>query len=112
MKRTYENAFHNIYDKTTIPEFNFQPHLFVEQMIDIVPKLLEKISHFSHNENTNKTYITQLSNSLNFERKQNAQSLIVMNQQCERRINVIQAYHSSFDQQSQIDTLNNSEIFD
>jgi hypothetical protein len=92
MKRTYENAFHNIYSNHKIPEFNFHPHLFIEEMIHIVPQLLEKISHFSHNELINKTQITKLSNSLSLERKQNCQSLIVMNQQCERRINVIQAY--------------------
>jgi hypothetical protein len=64
-------------------------------MIHIVTQLLEKIVKFSNNKLINKTQITKLSNSLSLERKQNSQSLIVMNQHCERRINVIQAYFNN-----------------
>jgi regulator of PEP synthase PpsR (kinase-PPPase family) len=64
-------------------------------MIKILHKIFEKISNFSHQHNILSTQVTQLKSTLELERKQIAQSLIVMNQQYERRINVIQTYFIS-----------------
>jgi hypothetical protein len=95
-----------------IIKFNFHSHLFVKEMICTVPQLVEKISYFSQNEHINKTQITKLLNCCNLERKQNAQSLIVMNQQYERRINVMKAYFYFNDLDSSNISGNNSENFD
>jgi hypothetical protein len=95
MKQVYEDAFHNLYERTKPPEFIFTPHLFVGEMIKIISQFLEKISHFSHQHNNLSTQVKQLKNTLDLERKQISQSLIVMNQQYERRINVMQSYFIS-----------------
>jgi hypothetical protein len=55
-------------------------------------QLLEKITNLSHSENIYKNQVGNLNTSLTLERKQNAQSLVVMNQQCERRLNVMKTY--------------------
>jgi hypothetical protein len=95
MKKSYEDAFHNLFERTKPTEFSFPPHLFVGEMIKILPQFLEKISIFSHQHSILLTQVTQLKSSLDLERKQISQSLIVMNQQYERRINVMQTYFVS-----------------
>jgi hypothetical protein len=92
IKTTYEDAFHNIFEDRKIPVFNFKPHEFILQVQSIIHSLLENIGDFSQRINILNDKFNSLETINLLERNQNAQSLIVMNQQCERRINIILAY--------------------
>ncbi|MDR3179014.1 MAG: hypothetical protein LBT82_03060 [Oscillospiraceae bacterium] len=64
----------------------------IKHIIEKYPLLLKKISKFAQRQNELNHQINQLKNTLELERKQISNSLIVMNQQYERRINVMQTY--------------------
>jgi hypothetical protein len=71
---------------------NFFSFNLASKIYSYFGQLLEKIGNFSNSESIYKTQTTKLNNSSDLERKQISNSLIVMNQQYERRINVMQTY--------------------
>jgi hypothetical protein len=70
----------------------FESDCTIKEVIHVMPQLLEKISHVLQTEYPTKQLNEKLSNNLNLKRKQNSQSLVVMNQQYGRRLDVMKNY--------------------
>ncbi|MDR3179013.1 MAG: hypothetical protein LBT82_03055, partial [Oscillospiraceae bacterium] len=94
-----ESIFHNLYERKTSPVLTHEkdvPTILAGYNMKLLTlefkSLLEKISNFSHQYNVLSTQVKQLKSALDLEKKQISQSLITMNQQYERRINVMQTY--------------------